>query len=207
MPAYDPSLILWLPLHLRDCVSGDSFMSRDAYGHLCTVSGASWTPYGYSFDGVSDYLRIAGLDAIAPAQPYTILLGVKPTVFTGVHRLIVAGNNVIAWDIRNDVPDYMRLAAGANLDYTSWTPTLEDRYHVAAILNGADSAIYENGELKASGDAGAGALQANTDIAMTGPPFNQAPYGGLIDHIRIYSRILTPAEIQRAYIDTKRRYQ
>ena len=38
---YDPSLVLYLPLGELD---GDKFMSRDAYGHLCAVTGATWTP-------------------------------------------------------------------------------------------------------------------------------------------------------------------
>ncbi len=51
---FDPYLKLYLPLYELD---GASFMSRDAYGHLCTVTGAFWTPRGYSFDGGRDYIN------------------------------------------------------------------------------------------------------------------------------------------------------
>lgn len=51
----DPSLVLYLPLHELE---GDSFMSRDGYGHLCTVTGALWRPDGRSFDGIDDFISL-----------------------------------------------------------------------------------------------------------------------------------------------------
>jgi len=48
--------ILDLPLRYLD---GDSFMSRDVYGHVCTPrNGAKWTLRGYHMDGVDDYVEI-----------------------------------------------------------------------------------------------------------------------------------------------------
>ena len=52
---YDPFVCLYLPLRELD---GASFMSRDHYGHLCTVAGARWTPEGYSYDKVDDVITI-----------------------------------------------------------------------------------------------------------------------------------------------------
>jgi len=51
---YDPSLVLYLPLYELD---GASFMSKDARGHLCTVTGALWRPQGRSFDGSDDIIQ------------------------------------------------------------------------------------------------------------------------------------------------------
>ncbi|MDY6835496.1 MAG: hypothetical protein SVY53_11925, partial [Chloroflexota bacterium] len=45
----DPELRLLLPLRYLD---GNSFMSRDAYGHLCTNNGTVWHLGGRSFDGI-----------------------------------------------------------------------------------------------------------------------------------------------------------
>lgn len=50
----DSSLALYLPLWKGD---GVSLMSEDAYGHICTVTGALWRPDGRYCDGVDD--RIA----------------------------------------------------------------------------------------------------------------------------------------------------
>ena len=51
----DPSLRLYLPLYELD---GQSFRSRDAYGHLCTVTGAKRGFNWWEFDGVDDVITI-----------------------------------------------------------------------------------------------------------------------------------------------------
>ena len=38
---------------------GDSFMSDDCYGHLCTNHGSKWQLDGRYFNGSSDYLQVA----------------------------------------------------------------------------------------------------------------------------------------------------
>ena len=58
--ALDPYCKLYLPLWKLD---GDSFADHSAYGHLCTRYGigtppsAHWTPQGWVFDGVDDYVE------------------------------------------------------------------------------------------------------------------------------------------------------
>ena len=52
---FDPYLVLYLPLYELD---GASFMSKDAYGHLCTVIGALWRPNGRYFDGIDDRIDL-----------------------------------------------------------------------------------------------------------------------------------------------------
>src|SRR3989304_5596886 len=47
----------------RDFQGTNQFLSDDAYGHLCTVTGALWTPQGYSFDG-DDYITVPHHTAI-----------------------------------------------------------------------------------------------------------------------------------------------
>jgi len=52
---FDPSLELYLPLYELD---GSSFMSKDACGHICLVTGALWGSQGRTFDGGDDYIDI-----------------------------------------------------------------------------------------------------------------------------------------------------
>lgn len=54
----DPYLKLYLPLYELD---GSSFMSKDAYGHLCTVTGALWRPNGRWFDKTSDIITCGNI--------------------------------------------------------------------------------------------------------------------------------------------------
>ena len=80
---YDPYLALCLPLYMLD---GASFMSRDAYGHLCTVTGALWRPNGRYFDGVDDLISIpshASLDTLATPAYIVWLKGtLNPTGYS-----------------------------------------------------------------------------------------------------------------------------
>lgn len=55
----DPSLVLYLPLHQLD---GASFMSKDAYGYLATVTGATWGIQGRTFAG-AEFIDL-GTDAV-----------------------------------------------------------------------------------------------------------------------------------------------
>ena len=58
---FDPSLVLYLPLYQLD---GASFVSKDAHGHLCSVTGALWRPNGRWFDGTDDTIAA---DSVASA--------------------------------------------------------------------------------------------------------------------------------------------
>ena len=59
---FDPSLVLYLPLGQLD---GTSFVSQDAYGHLCTVTGTVWGSRGRYFDGADDLVNAnAAINAI-----------------------------------------------------------------------------------------------------------------------------------------------
>lgn len=69
----DPSCILYLPLWKKD---GAQFMSDDMYGHLCTVTGALWTPQGRYFDGVDDKIALASFGFFREGKQ-TILMTFK----------------------------------------------------------------------------------------------------------------------------------
>ena len=62
---YDPALALYLPFDKLDSVS---FRSTDAYGHLVSRIGAVWTPFGYKFDGVDDYITIPDATILRPTS-------------------------------------------------------------------------------------------------------------------------------------------
>src|SRR3972149_6505876 len=62
---YDPSCVLYLPLYELD---GASFASRDAYGHLCTVTGATWGLQGRTFNGTSDWINCGTSSILVPPQ-------------------------------------------------------------------------------------------------------------------------------------------
>ncbi len=67
----DPSLVLYLPLWN---ISGDVFLSQDAYGHTVTRYGATPTGQGgMSFDGADDYLSVPLGPSLALKTPFTLV--------------------------------------------------------------------------------------------------------------------------------------
>jgi len=62
---FDPSLVLYLPLWKLDATSGGKITSQDAYGYLCTVTGAVWRPTGRYFDGADDEITMGDTSTFA----------------------------------------------------------------------------------------------------------------------------------------------
>lgn len=113
----DPTLVLYLPFHQLD---GTSFMSKDKHGHLCSVTGALWTPRGRSFDGVDD--QIVG--SVLPFDTYpgmTILAWGTRTA--GGRRFIVSAGYA-PWQFQVGLAGIDRLSIEMNIDGTY--------YHIAA---------------------------------------------------------------------------
>ena len=52
---FDSGLTLYLPFYRLD---GSSLISKDAYGHSCTVNGAAWRTQGRYFDGIDDRIAV-----------------------------------------------------------------------------------------------------------------------------------------------------
>ena len=71
----DSGLVLYLPFYE---LYGSSFMSKDAYGHLCTVTGATWGLQGRVFDG-DDHIAVGATGLVQ--EQGTIILWLKVTTF------------------------------------------------------------------------------------------------------------------------------
>src|SRR3990167_7681164 len=91
---YDSSLVLYLPLWKLD---GSSFMSKDAYGHLCTVTGATWSKQGRIVDGTDDKLALSDTDASSPlnftTSDFTLEMWLKFDDLDGIQVLWSKGVN------------------------------------------------------------------------------------------------------------------
>jgi len=83
----DPSLVFYADLAKHD---GAAFMSDDAYGHLCTVTGALLRPDGRLFDG--DDLINCGSNAALDVTPnMTLIVWMKQTLIATSKALITLG--------------------------------------------------------------------------------------------------------------------
>ena len=213
---FDPSLVLYLPLYQLD---GASFVSKDAYGHTCTVNGASWRPNGYYFDG-NDYIRKAVANFRSSDETGTIIVWFKTAgagyllsscdeatnnfyfalSINGGQLRVENNNNDVATDIKSDDTSF---ADGA------W-------HQGVLVSSGTAYLMYVDGGVEAM-TVGAGnddgrwfADIDNRDSFVIGALWRSAHTGyltGTIGEEIIYSRALTPQEILHNYLATKWRYR
>lgn len=216
---YDPSLALYLPLYELD---GASFASRDAYGHLCTVTGALWRPNGHYLDGLDDYIDCGNPAALHfGTGSFSIITWIKTA--TAENTRIANKRNGTSEGFEVFIRGASSGALGLILKDTSAnsysaadtsTDLTDDVWHCVAVLidRVAGVATY----MVDSGSDGTGDISAVTgDIDHTntfklgiddGLKATEA-FDGLIGEFLAYKRALTLLEYQRIYLVTKWRYR
>lgn len=215
-----PNLALYLPLHQLD---GSSFMSRDAYGHLCTVTGASWRLKGRYFDGVDDYINLNDqFTAVAGSTTKTLIAWANPgkTDYSTVGRVImlhrvvgatafslVAVGNPASWGLLYAVgTTTLTLDSGVAL-------TVGQPVFLAATLDGTNVRLQVNDAVFTASDGGAptmgspdGRMNALIGAIRGSTQFLQL-FKGVIGEAYIFSRAFSPLEVERIRLATKWRYQ
>ena len=216
---FDSSLVLYLPLYQLD---GASFMSRDAYGHLCTVTGALWTPRGRTFDGDDDRIASSSSSAFAAVTGITIMIWCKITTQAAVNTLaqIGSGDNfravfnlnqngagdASAGNIRVHIRTTPTGAVGVGttvppLSNDTWAfVTLRyDKINLEGWVNNEQKCTLARTE-SLTGDDPAICYIGATDTLTNDTT-------GTVGEVLIYNRALTPQEIQHNYLSTRWRYQ
>lgn len=207
---FDPSLVLYVPLHQLD---GASFMSRDAYGNLCTVTGALWRPNGRIFDGVDDNIDCGLADSLK-IQNGTILAWVKPTQ-TGVFQRIVGTSPATTrngYSVGIDTTGKLEARIGADVatQKSNGLTDIDDSIWslVGFRFDATDLRVFVNGvEDDASPTARTITITWDKNLFIGTDPANGLDYTGQIGEVWIYNRALTSLEIQHNYLATKERYK
>ena len=226
---FDPSLVLYLPLYEQD---GASFMSKDAYGHLCTVTGALWRPNGRLFDG-DDYIGCGDknvfsfTDGAGTDKPFSVIIWFKQANATGAQYLICkhkgGGSRAYEWMLRlnaGKLQTYFTSAPGDNVSnrigrgYDTAT-TLNTWYCAGLTYDGLEGEggikLFLNGNRvdDVSQSSGTYTGMANTatplEIGRANTPGNY--FIGQEGEVWLYSRELSPQEVQHNYLATKWRYR
>jgi len=207
---FDPSLVFYLPLYELD---GDSFMSKDAYGHLATVTGALWRPDGRLFDGTDDLINCGDSLNLAPTTSVALEVWMKTgtSQSTSLLRrgdLASTAEEYMVYITNTAVAFYMRDSLGAQ-DYLYGTFSCEDNvwHHLVGLFDGDYIRIYADGNEIGSKDTVLTNIGAAVGRIVHLGRYDTVYYTGLIGEARIYNRGLTPLEIQRNYLQTKWRYQ
>jgi len=211
----DPSLVLYLPLYQLD---GASITSKDAYGHLCSVTGSSWRPGGRYFDGVDDDINCGNDSAFDISGNITIVAWYRFKNSAASYSAICEkriGAESTNWAMGTNHEGKLGCfySDGTFKEYYAGPDTRDGSwYHGAIVLSGSSGTvlhkIYVEGDLKGSSTT-PGAMPTNSHavwIGRAGDDFNDY-FKGWIGEVLVYSRALTTLEIQYNYLATKWRYQ
>ena len=204
---FDPSLAFYLPLHELD---GSSFRSRDAYGHLCTVTGATWGVQGRTFDGTDDKILVSSITP--PSGALSLFCWFK--VLNSSSGALLSLNSASA-------NQTMRIEAtleykGSDNNSRRWAFDGRDgNWHCACLTTPgsaqadiSSSVLIVDGVVKAvSSTTATGAPAARNAFQIATESSGSYFLKAIIGEVRMYSRVLTPQEIQYIYLATKWRYR
>lgn len=214
---FDPSLVLYLPLYELD---GNSFMSKDARGHLCTVTGARWELPGRLLDGVDDQINIGDPASLNITDNIAVEAWVKTNFDWGTgysYGYILSKANYNLYAQKDGPTNRLRFEiVDGGTDYSAYTlsalsAAITNTYtHIVGVYDGATVQIFVNGSNANTtpaahvgdiDDASGNNLRVGVDAAQV------RFLKGYAGEIRIYNRALTQLEIQHNYLATKWRYR
>ena len=210
---FDPGLALYLPLWKLD---GGSFADRSAYGHLCTVTGALWTPQGRRFDGVDDYGVITHQAGINVGNDFTILAWINPENLSDRHAIFSERNGGAssAWQLEvgpgSSHTAVVAVSSAGHWDHETVNNAVVPNTpnFIAFTKTGTSGLIYVNAVLQVLQTDSPITYANNTDDKVFGASTTTSVFfKGVIIAIYLSNRALTPLEIQRIYLSTRWRYQ
>ncbi|MFC1914369.1 LamG domain-containing protein [Chloroflexota bacterium] len=192
-------------------------MSRDAYGHLCTVTGALWRPYGRYFDGADDGINCGNSPALGfGTGDFTLEVWVYCNGYVNngsthngivVRGTLTAGNTGMygIYLLNTNKPKF-----SIDTDVNSAMATVHDIsggwHHLIGLRNGSAIALYVDTVQDGMG-TNSGSTDSSLDLVLGRDTGVYRYFDGTIGEVRISNRALNPQEIQRNYLSTKWRYR
>lgn len=214
---FDPSLVLYLPLYELD---GASFVSKDAYERLCTVTGAMWTPQARYFDGTDDTIYTPSSLSLNPGlSDFSLEAWVKAGTDVATWRKIIsmddAASDRYCLYINQTSGTFiaeMRLD-GTSKPASSGVAVSDNQWHHLVGTFDRDGYIMcyidgiQRGTPLSISSLSAVGCNPNDNLTVGSARNSSQFFSGLIGEVRVYLRVLSPLEARRNYLATKWRYQ
>ena len=190
-----------------DAGVGPTASDTSGNGNHGTISGATWSTSGrygsaLSFDGVNDLVTMPDADSLDLTTAMTLEAWVRPSAIGSGWRTVLlkerpgqlsyafygaAGTGTPSAQISATTGG--EAVAGTGIPVNAWT-------HLAATYDGASLLLYADGVQVASAVATGPIVTSTGALRVGGNTVWAEWFAGLIDEVRVYNRVLTPAEIQ-----------
>ena len=210
----DPSCVLYLPLYELD---GASFRSKDKHGHLCTKTGAFWTPQGWYFDPTDDKIVVPHHTALNGGAGLTVAIWYKSDDLTANRQFLCKNDaatltnsyifryNSVGTTLQfrlNDGVTTGNTQPAAGMSVGIW-------YLLMGIKDGTSISVLKNGaNLETTANAGLGSVTVVGALWVGGDPRNGVgEMAGIGGEAWVWGRALTLAEGRQVYRMTKWRYE
>jgi hypothetical protein len=185
--------------------AGTTTADTSGTGNNGTLSSATWSTAGrygnaLSFNGTNAMVTVADAASLDLTNAMTFSAWVRPTTVSDWRTVILkeAGSTLAYGLYANDgsrPAGYVRVS-GADRDARGTAALAANTWtHLAVTYDGATLRLFVNG-VQAGTRAIAGAVAASSNpLRIGGNTIWGEYFSGLIDEVRVYSRVLTAAEI------------
>ena len=198
-----PSSLLMAEYLFNGSANDTSAAGNNATANNCTfASDRHGNAYqACSFNGVNANVSLMA-DLTAPSSPFTwtawinvpnggaatiMMQGGAPGAYGNCRSLSVAVGGYLEFYLYNTT---------GNISVTSSTTVAANTwYFVTCVYDGSTASLYVNGTLSAQSPYTYGYYPATYFYIGNDPPYSDYSYKGLVDNVRVYARVLTPAEI------------
>ena len=213
MDFHDPNLVFYADLAKHD---GAAFMSDDAYGHLCTVTTATWTLDGRDFNSASpDYIEIpaSSTQLNFTSGDFSMVARINIDDLTALRWVFTRGiTGVDGWAffVRNTGTIEFRTNQTAGGAFQTTTSTAGDIttgswFTIGFSRSGAVAKVYKNGVdvTNVSGTHVNPLTSARTAKIGIDDDKLASPYDGKMEYLMVYNRALSELEHMNIYQATK----
>ena len=174
---------------------GDSFISDDVYGHLCTNHGSRWQLDGRYFTGVKDCYVDCGnapaLDTVFGSTTLTLEAWVFPEDWVNYRGIIAKRNNntytAQPAGLFSDALGFNFVIADGNTrNQIYYKPALNQWYHLVGMCDGSDLYLFSNRKQVRTTPLTASPV-SNTDPLRIGRFSGHQDFYGLIGEVQTYN--------------------
>uniref|UniRef100_A0A6M3J392 Putative lectin/glucanase superfamily protein n=1 Tax=viral metagenome TaxID=1070528 RepID=A0A6M3J392_9ZZZZ len=213
--SYNPiprGCVLYLPLWNQN-LSGSVFKSIDSYGHICTITGATYGSTGRTFDGTDDLISVANHASLNPADAISLEVWFNATSISAYDVLAMKADDVSwnpGWGILFFPADNIQFFVEWNTEFATkaftFATSINEWHHVVGTYDRTTVNIYVDGVVgtPASREEVIDAPSSPFEIGR-GADNTYNLYGN-IGEVRVYNRALSQSEVTYIYNQTKWRY-